>query len=116
MKTGYFAQMAKYDPELKPVSIALYTPKAIKIRQCMQLCPPPDLLARYKTGVTSKEQYVEEFNAQLAKLDAQELYDWLGENAILLCYEKAGDFCHRRLVAEWLETNLGIKIPEAKTR
>ena len=32
--------------------------------------------------------------------------------AILLCWEPPGAFCHRRLVAEWLERSLGIVVPE----
>lgn len=41
-----------------------------------------------------------------------EIYQTLGENALLLCWEKPGDACHRRFVAEWLEAALGIEIPE----
>jgi hypothetical protein len=36
----------------------------------------------------------------------------LGENAVLLCWEKPRDACHRRLVAEWFEHRLGIEVPE----
>jgi len=28
------------------------------------------------------------------------------------CWEKPGEDCHRRLVAEWLEKHLSTKIPE----
>jgi hypothetical protein len=54
----------------------------------------------------------------LSKLDPQKVYDDLGEDAILLCHEKWDDiksgkaFCHRRIVAEWLEEELGIEVPE----
>jgi hypothetical protein len=30
----------------------------------------------------------------------------------LLCYEKPGDLCHRRIVAEWLEEGNSILVPE----
>jgi len=36
----------------------------------------------------------------------------LGEDAILLCWENSGVFCHRRLVAEWFEEELGVSVPE----
>ena len=47
----------------------------------------------------------------LDKLDPQKVWDDLGEDAILLCHESAaniekGDFCHRHIVARWLEENL----------
>ena len=58
------------------------------------------------------EKYTERFNAEiLAKCDAQSIYDnELAHNAkirgkdkvVLLCYESAEKFCHRHLVADWL--------------
>jgi hypothetical protein len=34
------------------------------------------------------------------------------EGKVLLCWELPGQFCHRRQVAEWLEKNLLIEVPE----
>jgi uncharacterized protein (DUF488 family) len=48
----------------------------------------------------------------LDKLDPQKVFDDLGEDAILLCWEAPCQFCHRRLVAEWLEKHLGVNVPE----
>ena len=46
------------------------------------------------------------------KLDPAQVAADLGPNAILLCWEPPGKFCHRRLVAEWLEEHLGVEILE----
>jgi hypothetical protein len=39
-----------------------------------------------------------------------------GSEPVLLCYEKPpfdeANWCHRRLAAQWLETSLGILVPE----
>ena len=35
-----------------------------------------------------------------------------GQDIVLVCYEKSGDFCHRYLVADWLSKNLGIEVKE----
>jgi len=112
MNTGYFAMMKRYSG-LIPVSIALYTPKAIKIREYPALCPSPYLLVNFKTGFCSQREYIDIFTSQLSKLDPHKVFEDLGENTVLLCYEKAGDFCHRRLVAVWLEKELGIEVNEA---
>jgi len=32
------------------------------------------------------------------------------KNPILLCYEKAEEFCHRHIVAEYIELKYGIKV------
>lgn len=34
-------------------------------------------------------------------------------NIYLVCYEKPGDFCHRHLVASWMN-QMGIKVKEWK--
>ena len=48
----------------------------------------------------------------LSRLDPQQVYDDLGPDAVMLCWESPGKFCHRRLVAEWLENALSIQINE----
>lgn len=57
--------------------------------------------------------YIEQYYLQvLLKLDPLEVYDNL-ENSVLLCYEENTEFCHRHIVAEWLQLTLGVVIPEA---
>ena len=67
--------------------------------------------------------YINEFyNQRLNDLNPYELLDTLkqkyGEEIILLCHELPGlklnkeHFCHRRLLADWIELETGIIIPE----
>jgi len=71
-------------------------------------------------GVLSDDEnnkfYINTFYTEvLSKLDAKEVYDELssyGDDIILLCYEDSNLFCHRYLVAAWLEYELGIKVDE----
>ena len=67
--------------------------------------------------------YIKEFyDLRLKDLDSNELINTLnqkfGEEIILLCHELPGTkinkkhFCHRRLLANWLELETGIIIPE----
>lgn len=69
--------------------------------------------------------YIEEFyRLRLQELNANDLINTLkskfGENIILLCHELPGTelnkkyFCHRRLIADWIELETGIVIPEIK--
>ena len=56
--------------------------------------------------------YIEEYYKQvLSKLNPMEVYNVL-DNSILLCYEDYNEFCHRHIVAAWLELTLHITIPE----
>jgi len=58
------------------------------------------------------DEYTRLYKSQiLAKLNPIEIAAQL-DNSILLCWEKPGEFCHRRLVAEWLEKATGENVPE----
>lgn len=58
--------------------------------------------------------YIKEYYEQvLKKLDASYIYEIL-DGSILLCYEGNLDFCHRHIVAFWLEKELQIDVPEIK--
>ena len=35
-----------------------------------------------------------------------------GNNIILLCHEGVDEFCHRRIIADYIELKTGIYIPE----
>ncbi|MGH2357927.1 MAG: hypothetical protein ACRDGJ_07915 [Candidatus Limnocylindria bacterium] len=48
----------------------------------------------------------------LAPLDPYKVIEELGNEAILLCWEPAGTFCHRAVVATWLKTETGLYVPE----
>lgn len=60
-----------------------------------------------------KKQYIRNYQKYvLDHLDAEQVYRELGDNAILCCYERKGEFCHRRLVAAWFQKELKIDVPE----
>lgn len=48
----------------------------------------------------------------LDKLNPEKVYNELGDDAILLCWEKSNTFCHRYIVAEWFYKNLQIEVEE----
>ena len=106
MFTSYFANAKTLSPELVPVSIARGSPRWFTGKKELRLAPTRAMLKMLKA------EYDAAFAEILAKLDPAEIHQALGENAVLLCWEKPGDACHRRLVAEWLEKALGVEIPE----
>jgi uncharacterized protein (DUF488 family) len=76
----------------------------------MILAPSINLLNRSRAGLPIA-QFNSEFNAYLLTLDPLRIWQDL-QNSILICYEKPGEHCHRRLVAAWLEKALNVTIPE----
>ena len=112
MKTSYFGNReATSDPNA--VSIARWPPRWWgPRRRFIELAPSIDLLNRSKAGL-SWQEYVEEYTRDvLKKNDPAKVLLRLGAKSILMCWEKPGQDCHRRLVAAWLEESLKIKVPE----
>ena len=64
----------------------------------------------------NNEYYIRQFYHNiLKKLDPSEVYREL-DNSILLCYEDNLEFCHRHIVAAWLELFLNIVVFEVKDK
>ena len=64
-----------------------------------------------------EDEYIQSYyDIRLKDLDVLELlkilYDKYGDNIILLCHEPIDEFCHRRLIADYIELKTGIYIPE----
>ena len=112
MKTSYFAKYKDFDEDqrLKAVSVARGEPDYYDGKSYKQLAPSWEMIHKFRKG--NKEFYDSEYVKILADLDSEKVVEDVGENAILLCWEKPPDICHRRWVAEWLEENLGIEVPE----
>ncbi len=137
MKTSYYANVKKIDKsQFEPVAISGDEGKLVGFtgRALRKLSPYPffrkwkakedEIENNFKNNLISKEDYIKFkqenqddyidkfYNIVLKPLDPQEIYEELGENAVLLCFEKPTNFCHRFLVAGWLEMALNIQIDE----
>jgi hypothetical protein len=71
-----------------------------------------DLHENKISPMAAKGRYYRE---TLSHLDPARVVEELGNDAILLCHEPPGEFCHRRAVAEWLQDALKIEVPERPT-
>jgi uncharacterized protein YeaO (DUF488 family) len=109
MFTSYFAKSAN---KFYAVAITRRTPFWYSGREYKALAPSLELLKKYKAD-GDKAYFTEQYQRKvLDQLDPFEVYKELGETAVLLCYEKSSDFCHRHLAARWLEKHIEIEIKE----
>ena len=78
------------------------------------LAPSWDLLNAYHRDGLTNEQYSEQYLMSLLDrgVDPNTILDDIPQGSILLCYEPPGQFCHRRVLAKWVEDNTGLTIPE----
>jgi hypothetical protein len=120
MKTGSWSSAGAMPGR---VGICLWAPRGAiaGFRLYRPLAPTKEMLKM------SRAQYVPLYEAILAKLDPQKVWDDVhalaGKDAagqqiepIMLCWERppwtANNWCHRTMAAAFLEKHLGVKIPE----
>lgn len=120
--TSYYAKAARMQG-LK-IGISLSLPKDVNVNgQVKWLAPSWDVLKEYKYGAgtmaAKQERYTESFMKQLESIPKAQLDAFVAKlkeqkgNVFLLCYERTGAFCHRHIVAKWLNDMYGLDITEA---
>ena len=133
--TTYFAQLRNLPENIFPVSICAKAPVWYKGAQYKKLAPLYGILMKYKEDHDA-EYYTKHFYAEvLDKLSVATVLNdlqlklpenmqaktdppiWQNDNLhiALVCFEKPSDFCHRHIVAEWLNSH-NIKCQEWQKR
>ena len=108
MQTSYFAISHNLP---NAISIAVKSPDFYTGRVYLPLAPTWEILSEYKK-TNNVRLYTERYLAEiLFDLDPQQVYEEL-KYSVLLCWEAPDKFCHRRIVAKWLEESIGVKVPE----
>jgi hypothetical protein len=115
--TSYYFSSRIREPGLNLVAVSNSYPKHLSwlkdARHYRKLCPGWSLVKEYKRHTISWQNYVDIYREDiLDKLNAEKVFNDLGEDAIILCWEKPGKLCHRRLIADWFYDRLHIKINE----
>lgn len=113
--TSYFANIKKLDKAgIKPIGIAVSPPRFFSGPTIYYVAPTRDMLSKS----LSEEAYTVRYKREiLGKLNLPEFFNTIknlsfGKDIALCCYEKSGDFCHRRLLAEYIKEKTGIEIEE----
>jgi len=91
------------------VAISRGIPRGWQGRRYLPLAPPYNLVK-----MVDPERFLRLYRTQiLDRLDARKvLRDLGGDDFLMLCWEPPGEFCHRRVVAAWLQKELGLVVEE----
>lgn len=110
MFTSYYA---KHGTDPRSISISAKAPPWYVGRTYPLLAPTWDIINGVKARRITEAQYTTQYMAILKErgVTPQRIINEL-DDSILLCYEVPSDFCHRHIVAAWIETELGIVVPE----
>lgn len=116
--TSNFAKAKSLDSsKYLVVAISRYVPKGYSGVRELRFAPSRRLLMSYKKGLSSDLYTRAFFNELIDKENVYAIFKDLsrlsyGRDIVLCCYEKAGDFCHRRLISEFVLTHWNYDIKE----
>ena len=115
--TGYYAKTKEYEQNgLITIGISGKIPDGFNGIRYQKLAPKYAWWHEWHDNKLSNEWFKQKYyETVLSQLNAasvvQELQDF-GKNIVLLCYETPEKFCHRHLVADWLNKNTNADIIE----
>ena len=125
MPTIYTAPFSALDAlrkaGIRPVAISYTIPEfARDIDHMVELAPDERVLRDYKEGIISQQTFVVTYIANLmSRFSAPQcirlaIFNQFGieTDLALVCWEKAGAFCHRRLVADLMTYANGFPVLE----
>lgn len=111
---GYFGPSYKI---LAP-KLVTYVPYKEKYEELIKLKQDALKLKEYlEFRKQIEDEYIKSYyDIRLKNLDVVELLNTLherfGDDIILLCHERVDEFCHRRIIADYIEISTGLYIPE----
>ncbi len=113
--TSYFAKAAILRKVgIVPIGVALWPPRFFRGISMKQVAPRRYMLDDRLTD----EEYIRMYRNDVLRLvDARSFIQDLerasrGMDVALCCFEKPGDFCHRHILAKWLNEQTGIEVSE----
>ena len=115
--TGYYSKIKEYaDSGLILLSISRTKPEFAK--SCIdipQLFPSDKILWDYKKGKIDEMEYTSKYLDQLNELGVDRIIKMIqifGDNVVLLCWESPEKFCHRHILADYINKNSNISVEE----
>lgn len=116
--TSSFNKSRGLDPsKYMVVSISRFPPKWFHGYKCFEFAPSSQLLQDYHDGL-AQCLYAYRYRCEvLERGDVHRVFERLAESSrgrdiVLCCFEPAGRFCHRRLLADYVKEVWGYSINE----
>ncbi len=109
---GYFGNFKNYPENEVSIVVSRYYPRFLGkgLRFQPELAPSKELLADYKTGELSWEDYEERFREEMKNENSKQAIDYLAwasqyDTYRLLCYEEKPP-CHRFILIDLINQSL----------
>jgi hypothetical protein len=117
MKTIFTSNYSRHGSSRSAIGISYKRPQYFSGAMMFILAPNRDDVIAIRNQQIDQREYTKRYIETLKsrQLNPQYIIDLIPNNAILLCFEPPGEFCHRRVLAEWLRLHTGINIEEIAT-
>lgn len=118
IRTRYYYKVRNKAEDYYKVAISLTAPTGEYDRHAVLLAPTQDMLWYYKNSFISEAEYTRMYREILDKLKAEGTLNGYVDDfkkhdkVLLLCYEGKYKFCHRHILAEYLNKHYGLNITE----
>ena len=105
------------DSQFFVVSISRFPPRGFKGYKCYDFAPSAALLKSFRNGLSKSDYSVKYRRDVLEAIDVHKVFEGLavkacGRDIVLCCFEPAFNFCHRRLLASYVQEVWGYSIEE----
>jgi uncharacterized protein YeaO (DUF488 family) len=116
MKIVYTSNYSRKGKDSNSYAVSVKPPDYYEGATLPLLAPTWEIVMGSKANEITQEEYTQRYLELLAEreLTPQDVADVLPDGCFLLCYEKPTDFCHRHILAEWLNQADGIHVEEWK--
>lgn len=116
--TSYYAMARRFDPSrYLLVSISRGVPSGFNGYRVYEFAPTSSILSNYRDNNDDAIYMVRYKNEVLKKCDTPSVLHRISEAAhgrdvVFMCYEGSTKFCHRHLLAAWLNFHYGLNVTE----
>ena len=117
--TSYFGNLKNLKKNhIIPIGVCRFPPKWFDGPNLISIAPSKDILFTCKNN---HQEYIKRYKNEILSIhkNPQDFIDRLslisdGKDVALCCFEEPGKFCHRHLIAEWLNNTLNLNVQEFK--
>lgn len=115
-KIIFTSNYARKGGDSRSIAISRKFPDWYEGKFMKELAPTWEMIMSHKNNEITYIDFIKHYIYVLKqrKITPQWLVEVLPDHCFLLCYESPSDFCHRHILAEWINKNTNIKVEEWK--
>ena len=119
--TGYYSKVKEYiQAGLKTVGISMTRPNGVVVDgELPDLYPDKDILWDHKNGEIDEIEYIGKYLDQLDRIGIRDILlkiHSFGDDVVLLCWESPEKFCHRHILADYINRHSKLNVEEYKIK